>query len=154
MGGTQAERDEIERRRQRSRSFPTNPSWPAARTRLADAYTIVAPTQVTQVSAIRLEALTHESLPIRGQVVPNRPRQLRSMVNFTITAHIPGTQPRPIEVSRVAADHHFLGTDGKPDWNHRGRPRAFARPGSIWPSGQSTAKTAPAGSCQMELLPQ
>jgi tetratricopeptide (TPR) repeat protein len=63
---------------------------------------------VTQVSAIRLEALTHESLPNQG---PGRSEQVRgnfAMVKFTITAHIPGTQPRPIEVSQVAADHHFL----------------------------------------------
>ncbi len=75
---------------------------------LGDAYTIVAPTQVTQVSAIRLEALTHESLPNQG---PGRDdkgdRGNFAMVNFTITAHVPGTQPRPIEVSRVAGDHDF-----------------------------------------------
>jgi hypothetical protein len=75
---------------------------------LGDAYTIVAPAQVTQVRAIRLEAVTHESLPNQG---PGRSEQTSgsvAMVNFTITAHIPGTQPRPIELSRVAADHHFL----------------------------------------------
>ena len=86
---------------------------------LGDAYTIVAPTQVTQVSAIRLEALTHESLPNQG---PGRSEQTRgnfAMVNFTITAHIPGTQPRPIEVSRVAADHYFLDLTAN-HWNIEG----------------------------------
>ncbi len=91
---------------------------------LGDAYTIVAPTQVTQVSVIRLEALTHESLP------ESRARSFRidpgnfAMVNFRITAHIPGTQPRPIEVSRVAADHHFLELTAN-HWNvelGQGRP--------------------------------
>ena len=86
---------------------------------LGDAYTIVAPTQVTQVSAIRLEALTHESLPNQG---PGRSEETRgnfAMVNFTITAHIPGTQPRPIEVSRVAADHYFLELTAN-HWNIEG----------------------------------
>ena len=85
---------------------------------LGDAYTIVAPTQVTQVSVIRLEALTHESLPNQG---PGRSEDSGNfaMVNFTITAHIPGTKPRPIEVSRVAADHHYLELTAN-HWNVEG----------------------------------
>jgi tetratricopeptide (TPR) repeat protein len=54
------------------------------------------------------EALNHESLPNQG---PGRSEQTQGnvdMVNFKITAHIPGTQPRPIEVSRVAADHYLF----------------------------------------------
>jgi tetratricopeptide (TPR) repeat protein len=75
---------------------------------LGDAYTIVAPTQVTQISAIRLEALTHESLPSQG---PGRSEEASgsfAILNFKITAHVPRTQPRPIEVSRVAADHYWI----------------------------------------------
>jgi WD40 repeat protein/tetratricopeptide (TPR) repeat protein len=75
---------------------------------LGDGYTIVAPTQVTQVSAIRLEALTHESLPNQGPGRSETTRGNFSMVDFTITATTPGTQARRIEVSRVAADHHYL----------------------------------------------
>jgi tetratricopeptide (TPR) repeat protein len=74
---------------------------------LGDAYTIVATTQVTQISVIRLEALPHESLPNQG---PGRSEQTHGnvdMVSFKIAAHIPGTQPRPIEVSRVAADQYL-----------------------------------------------
>ncbi|MGO9465529.1 MAG: hypothetical protein ACLQVF_15405 [Isosphaeraceae bacterium] len=96
---------------------------------LGDVYTIVAQTQVTQVRAIRLEALTHESLPNQGpgRSKPGFSHGNFAMVNFTITAHIPGTQPRPIEVSRVAADHHFLELTAS-HWN-------------IWsgPSGSHTA---------------
>jgi WD40 repeat protein/tetratricopeptide (TPR) repeat protein len=76
---------------------------------LGDAYTIVAPTKVTRISAIRLEALTDESLPNQG---PGRDEQRDpgnfAMVNFTIRAHLPGMQPRLIEVSRVAADYFLL----------------------------------------------
>jgi hypothetical protein len=74
---------------------------------------------VTQVRAIRLEALDHESLPNQG---PGRSEQIRGnfdMVKFTITAHIPGTQPRPIEVNRVAADHDFLELTPN-HWNFEG----------------------------------
>ena len=74
---------------------------------------------MTQVSAIRLEALTHESLPNQG---PGRSEQTRGnidMVNFAITAHIPGTQPRPIEVSQVAADHSYFELTAN-HWNLEG----------------------------------
>ncbi len=86
---------------------------------LGDTYTIVAKTEVTQVSAIRLEAMTHRSLPNQG---PGRSEQTGgnfAMVKFAITAHTPGTQPRPIEVSRVAADHHFLELTAN-QWNLQG----------------------------------
>jgi WD40 repeat protein/tetratricopeptide (TPR) repeat protein len=86
---------------------------------LGDAYTIIAPTPVTPVRAIRLEALTHESLPNQGPGRSERTRGNFAMVNFKIMAHIPGTQPRPIEFSRVAADHHFLELTAS-HWNLEG----------------------------------
>jgi len=76
---------------------------------LGDTYTLVAQPKVAQVGAIRLEALTHESLPNQG---PGRDEQKDrgnfAMVNFAIRAHVPGTQPGPIDVSRVAADYFAL----------------------------------------------
>ena len=86
---------------------------------LGDAYTIVAPTPVTPVRAIRLEALTHESLPNQGPGRSEKTSGGFAMVNFKITAHIPGTQPRPIEVSRVAADHYSFGLTAN-YWNIEG----------------------------------
>ena len=74
-----------------------------------DAYTIVAQTKVTQVSVIRLEALTHESLPNQGPGRGVPPEGGFAMEKFTITAHVPGRQPRVIDVSRVAADHFIFG---------------------------------------------
>ncbi len=79
-----------------------------------DAYTIVAQTKVAQVSVIRLEALTHESLPDQG---PGRDDAGNfAMDKFTITAHVPGRQPRLIDVSRVAADHFIFGLSTG-NWN-------------------------------------
>ena len=75
-----------------------------------DAYTIVAQTKVTRVSVIRLEALTHESLPDQGpgRGIPPEGEGF-TMEKFTITAHVPGRQPRVIDVSRVAADLFIFG---------------------------------------------
>ena len=80
-----------------------------------DAYTIVAQTKVTQVSVIRLEALTHESLPDH-QGPGRHPSGNFAMDKFTITAHVPGRQPRLIDVSRVAADHFIFGLSTG-NWN-------------------------------------
>jgi tetratricopeptide (TPR) repeat protein len=84
---------------------------------LGDAYTIVAPSRLTQVRAFRLEALTHESLPNQG---PGRDEQKDrgsfAMVNFITQVRLPGLQPRQIEVSGVAADYFYL--DLRPNlWN-------------------------------------
>jgi WD40 repeat protein/serine/threonine protein kinase/tetratricopeptide (TPR) repeat protein len=86
---------------------------------LGDAYTIVARTPRIPVSAIRLEALTHESLPNRGPGRSEPTNGTFAVVDFQFTAHIPGSQPRPIEVSRVAADHHFLELSAT-HWNIEG----------------------------------
>ena len=91
----------------------------SGRNEKGDVYTIVAQTQETQVRAIRLEVLTHESLPNQGPGRSGKPMGCFAMVNFKITAHIPGTVPRPIEVSRVAADHRFLELTAN-DWNITG----------------------------------
>src|SRR5262249_9962461 len=84
---------------------------------LGDVYTIVAPTNVSPVRAIRLEALTHASLPNQG---PGRDEQRDrgnfTMVNFAIRAYLPGTQPSPIEMSKVAADYFIFDLSTK-NWN-------------------------------------
>jgi WD40 repeat protein/tetratricopeptide (TPR) repeat protein len=74
-----------------------------------DVYTIVAPTNVMQIRVIRLEALTHESLPDQGPGRGEGSNGSFAMEKFTMTAHVPGKPPRLIEVSRVAADHFIFG---------------------------------------------
>jgi len=76
---------------------------------LGDAYSIVAEANVVGLRVIRLEALTHESLPNRG---PGRDGE-RDLGNFAltdlrITARGAGTPAVPLEFGQVAADYYFL----------------------------------------------
>lgn len=92
---------------------------------LGDSYSLVADTQVRQISVIRLEGLTHESLPKKG---PGRDSQgnrgVFAMTEFKITAQVPGSEPIPLEVSRISADH-FYNELTMTHWNntyHEGNP--------------------------------
>jgi Tfp pilus assembly protein PilF len=89
--------------------LPDDSILAGGRNSLGDAYSIVAPANVPRVAAIRLEALTHDTLPNQG---PGRDEQRDrgnfAMVHFTIQARDPGSPPRPVEVSRVAADHSLF----------------------------------------------
>jgi len=75
---------------------------------LGDVYRIVAEGDAERVSAIRLEALTHESLPNQGPGRDDqRDRGNFALVNFEVTAILEGARSVPVEMSQVAADHSF-----------------------------------------------
>jgi hypothetical protein len=97
--------------------LPDDSILASGRNPLGDAYTIVAATTAEEIRAIRLEALTDDSLPNQG---PGRDAQRDlgsfAMDRFTITAEVQGTQPRLIQVSKSAADHSFLDLS-RDHWN-------------------------------------
>lgn len=98
---------------------------------LGDAYRIVTESELRLISVVRLEALTHESLPNRG---PGRD-EVRDpgnfdMVNFGVSHQNTAGQAVPIRLSRAVADYDYnaLLATGRPmRWNVAGgvsRPHA------------------------------
>ena len=98
---------------------------------LGDAYRIVTESELRLISVVRLEALTHESLPNRG---PGRD-EVRDpgnfdMVNLGVSHQNTAGQAVPIRLSRAVADYDYnaLHATGSPmRWNITGgvsRPHA------------------------------
>ena len=98
---------------------------------LGDAYRIVTESELRLISVVRLEALTHESLPNRG---PGRD-EVRDpgnfdMVNLGVSHQNTAGQAVPIRLSRAVADYDYnaLHATGSPmRWNVTGgvsRPHA------------------------------
>lgn len=87
---------------------------------LGDSYKVVADATVNRISVIRLEALTHETLPNQGPGRDdNRDPGNFGMIDFKITAFVPGSPPSPIELNKVVADYFYKDLTFK-NWNISG----------------------------------
>lgn len=68
-------------------------------------YTFVADTPLTGITAVRLEALTHESLPKGGPGLASNGNLILSELKLAIIPREPQGLPTPVAFSRAVADH-------------------------------------------------
>ena len=110
-----------------------------------DTYVVTYETTLEKITAIRLETLSHKSLPSNG---PGRAENGNFVLTeFEITAELIGddkVEPRPVTIARAVADHSQEGysvsdsIDGKPDtgWaiNVKSGPANVNREAIFFPS--------------------